>query len=277
MFNELKAFNERPKPFSCYTVEDLWTDPHVSAQMLAFHLDASNDLASRRPAVIDGIVGWIDQRVGVSGRNVLDLGCGPGLYATRLAKRGARVTGMDFSRRSIDHATGLAQADGLTVDFRCADYLKDAFPENQDLVCLIYGDLGVLGPDRRASLYRKIKKALRPGGYFVFDLFSREQFELRREEAVYERNLMDGFWSAEDYFGFRTTFLYDDSGLALDRYLIVEESRQREVFNWLQHFGPKDIADEMAANGFTVECVVDAQTGEAWKPAPRELAVVART
>ncbi len=48
MFEDLAALNERPAPFSVYTADILWTDPHISARMLDFHLDAEGDVASRR-------------------------------------------------------------------------------------------------------------------------------------------------------------------------------------------------------------------------------------
>ena len=48
MFEDLAALNERPAPFSVYTADILWTDPHISARMLDFHLNAEGDLASRR-------------------------------------------------------------------------------------------------------------------------------------------------------------------------------------------------------------------------------------
>src|SRR5690606_4761567 len=104
MHAQLSDFFARPEPFSRYTTRRLWTDPHVAQQMLAAHLDPAHDLASRRPAIIDGFVSWLDRRIGLAGRRVLDLGCGPGLYCERMALRGARVTGLDFSARSLAHA-----------------------------------------------------------------------------------------------------------------------------------------------------------------------------
>ncbi len=98
MFEDLAALNERPAPFSVYTADILWTDPHISARMLDFHLDAEGDLASRRAASIEGIVDWMDRKVGFEGKAVCDLGCGPGLYAALMARRGAWVTGWIFLR-----------------------------------------------------------------------------------------------------------------------------------------------------------------------------------
>ncbi len=87
---------------------------------------------------------------------------------------------------------------------------------------------------------------------------------------------MNGFWAEGDYFGFLNTFLYDDLKLALDRYLIVEPSRTREIFNWLQYFYPTGISEELTAAGFKVVDIVDALTGEPLQTAPREFVVIAR-
>ena len=100
----------RPEPFSAYTTPEFWDDPHISAQMLAHHLDPATAAASRPHAFIDASVDWLRSVLGLGpGSRVLDLGCGPGLYAVRLARRGVRVLGVDASARSLAHAR-------LTVD-----------------------------------------------------------------------------------------------------------------------------------------------------------------
>src|SRR4051812_2655623 len=55
----------------------------------------------------------------VSGRRVLDLGCGEGAYARELARRGAHVTGVDGSRKLIEVARQRASSAGLHIDHRC--------------------------------------------------------------------------------------------------------------------------------------------------------------
>jgi len=87
MFEELGKIDTRPKPFEFYTASDLWADEHTSKQMLACHLNDQIDLSSRNAEFINRSVEWItsDFNVG-AGTKIADFGCGPGLYATRLAQ-----------------------------------------------------------------------------------------------------------------------------------------------------------------------------------------------
>ena len=112
MFEELEKINARPKPFQYYTASDLWTDEHTSKQMLAFHLNGDIDISSRKTQFINRSVEWIVSEFDISSESkVADFGCGPGLYASRLAKYGAQVTGIDFSARSIEYAKQAAAGD----------------------------------------------------------------------------------------------------------------------------------------------------------------------
>ena len=87
MFEELERINERPEPFQFYTASDLWTDEHTSAQMLSFHLNEVIDVCSRNVKFINRSVEWIISQFNIGlGFKIADFGCGPGLYATRLAK-----------------------------------------------------------------------------------------------------------------------------------------------------------------------------------------------
>lgn len=276
MYPHLRALDERPEPFSTYTVDVLWTDPHIAAQMLRCHLDPETDLASRRPERIDRIVGWIDDAVGLSGKAVCDLGCGPGLYALRMAARGARMTGVDFSASSIAHARAAAREAGVAAAFLPADYLRDDLPVGQDLATLIYGDYCALSPDRRRLLLERIHGMLRPGGTLIFDVFPAGAFDVLAEVSEFGRRYMDGFWAPGDYFGFRRTFLYPERRVGLDRYLVAAPERTFVVDNWMQYFTPDDAVAEVRAAGFSDAVAVDALTGGAWVPGADPFAVVAR-
>ena len=99
MFEELKRINLKPKPFEFYTAAELWTNEHMAKQMLKYHLNEDIDVSSRNRKFIEKSVDWIYSNFNLNENSaVADFGCGPGLYTTRLADRGAKVTGIDFSK-----------------------------------------------------------------------------------------------------------------------------------------------------------------------------------
>jgi hypothetical protein len=67
------------------------SDPDFSRRMLAEHLTQEHDAASRRSETIDTQVAWLVSLMPEeSPRDILDLACGPGLYANRLGSLGNR-------------------------------------------------------------------------------------------------------------------------------------------------------------------------------------------
>ena len=118
MFKELKDINSRPAPFEFYTADELWTNEHTSKQMLAYHLNESIDVSSRNLKFIERSVEWVASRFGIdSNTEIADFGCGPGLYTSRLAKKGAKVTGIDFSENSIRYARETAEEQSLNINY----------------------------------------------------------------------------------------------------------------------------------------------------------------
>jgi SAM-dependent methyltransferase len=243
--------------------------------MLAFHLNPDIDAASRRRASIDGFADWLDARFGLATRRITDLGCGPGLYAERMAARGATVTGVDFSSTALAHARQSALRGGFVIDYREADYLEGALPEAQDIVTLIYADYCPLAPAMRSRLLGRVREMLVPGGSFVFDVFSPGQMSRLREGFEAGHRYGDGFWAPGDYYGFKRTFLWPDLLISLERYLISAEDRQFGIFNWMQYFAPESITAELTASGFEVETLLEVDTGEAWQGGATPITVIA--
>ena len=156
MFADLERIHARPRPFEFYTASELWTDEYTSAQMLAFHLDENVDLSSRKTAFIDRSADWLIGHLGItSGVSVVDFGCGPGLYTSRLAKTGAEVTGIDFSARSIAYARDQARTMGLEINYVNQDYLDFVTQDRFDVVLMIFCDLCALSPAQRAIMLGK--------------------------------------------------------------------------------------------------------------------------
>jgi 2-polyprenyl-3-methyl-5-hydroxy-6-metoxy-1,4-benzoquinol methylase len=276
MFEELERINERPEPFQFYTARDLWTDEHTSKQMLSFHLNGDVDLSSRNAEFISRSVEWIASEFGVGGGfKIADFGCGPGLYTTPLAKRGANVTGIDFSARSIEHAREVATREGLNINYINQDYLEFQTGERFDLVMMIMCDFCALSPAQRAGLLGIFHEILKPGGSVLLDVYSLRAFEQKEEAATYEANQLGGFWSPNKYYGFLNTFKYDEEKVILDKYTIVESDRTRTVYNWLQYFAPEDLEREFTEAGFSVKGLYSDVAGTPYDQEASEFAVVA--
>ena len=277
MFHELSEALARPDAFSVYTTQDMWDDPHVSQQMLAFHLDPDVDTSSRRASFISSSSDWMVETFQLGGgRKVLDLGCGPGLYSARLAGAGASVVGVDFSRNSIEHARAEAEKLELDIDYRYSNYLEDDLPPGQDLVMIAMCDFCALGPHERGRLLAKVRGALIPGGTFLFDVYSLAAFEDRGEGGRISQNLMDGFWSPDPYVGILRTVKYPSEKVVLDRYLIVEEERSRTFFNWLQYFSTAQLEREISEAGLVLTDLLADIGGRPFDAQSSEFAAVVR-
>ncbi len=114
---------------------------------------------------------------------LLDLGCGPGLYAQRFCRHGYRVTGVDLSERSLDYARQSARKSGLAIDYVRQNYLDLDVPGSFDVAVMIYCDYGVLSEANRKRLLANVRKALRPGGCLLLDVFTPKQYEGREENS----------------------------------------------------------------------------------------------
>jgi 2-polyprenyl-3-methyl-5-hydroxy-6-metoxy-1,4-benzoquinol methylase len=104
----------------------------------------------------------------LSGARVLDVGCGNGLYARKLAAAGASVLAVDYSERMLDHAreaTDAGEIDYGVMDAADSQSLE-ALPTGEFeavLSTMALMDMSDIGP-----LFRVLPRVLKPGGSFVF-------------------------------------------------------------------------------------------------------------
>jgi 2-polyprenyl-3-methyl-5-hydroxy-6-metoxy-1,4-benzoquinol methylase len=277
MFEKLEKISARPKPFEIYTAADLWTDEHTSGQMLSYHLNEDVDLSSRNRAFIEKSVGWINAYFNIGpGNKIADFGCGPGLYTQRLAALQADVTGIDFSERSIQYAKKVAAETDLSIRYINQDYFDFETDDRFDLILMIMCDFCALSPVQRKRILTKFHTLLTPGGHVLLDVYSLNAFEQREETVVYEKGLLNGFWSPEPYYGFLNTFKYEKEKVVLDKYSIIEANRTRTVYNWLQYFSREILEREFASCGFAIETLFSDVAGSAFNSKGPGIAVVAR-
>ena len=122
----------------------------------------------------------------------------------------------------------------------------------------------------------KFNSLLKPDGSVLLDVYSLNSFNQKEESATYELNQLNGFWSPDDYYCFVNTFKYEKEKVILDKYTIIEESRKRVVYNWLQCYSKDSLRIEFEKNGFKVEELYSDVAGKAFSSESTEIAILAK-
>lgn len=115
---------------------------------------------------------YIDSRVGLAGKKVLDIGCGGGILAESMAACGAEVTGIDMAAAALSVAKLHALEAGVNIDYRrvTAEELAAAEPGMYDVVTCM--ELLEHVPDP-ASLIAACAKLAKPEGHLFFSTLNR--------------------------------------------------------------------------------------------------------
>lgn len=115
---------------------------------------------------------YIDKRVGLQGKNVLDVGCGGGILAESMAQRGAAVTGIDLADKPLMVARLHLIESGNQVDYRkiAAEDLAGEMPQQFDVVTCM--ELLEHVPDP-ASTVGACAALVKPGGHVFFSTINR--------------------------------------------------------------------------------------------------------
>lgn len=277
MFNSLKKIIEKPKLYDKYTAEILWNDPHISKEMLKSHLNEESDLASRNKTFINNSARFIKERFELKkGKSVIDFGCGPGLYTTHFAKLGAEVRGIDFSENSIAYARNEAKNKGLKIEYLEQNYLNYEPTKTFDLATMIFCDYCALSDLQRKELLEIIKNSIKSDGHLFMDVCSLKMYEKFKESKFFNYYESGGFWSQQEYFEFKTSFLYSEASVSLDHYTIIERNRTYEVYNWLKYFEVDELKEEFFSNGLEVIEIYGDVTGLSYDEDCEIIALVAR-
>ena len=210
-----------------------------------------------------------------TGRAVADFGCGPGLYASRLAASGARVTAIDFSERSIRYARELALRQGQLVEHVQADYLDFETDERFDLIALIMCDCCALSREQRLGLLDRFRTHLNADGAVLLDVYAIAAFAAGEEAATYAHR-QGGFWSPEPHFVFQNTFKYQRSVSFSTSHHRREGAHAGGLQLASSGFDREGLRNEIEGQGLVIEEVLGDVAGGPFDPASPEFAVIAR-
>mgnify|MGYP000863227894 FL=1 len=249
MFNNLTRYLKKPQLYAQST-GIFWDDEHISKGLLEAHLNPEWDAATRKLDFVDKSVSWIAAIAPPAQfKNLLDLGCGPGIYAERFHKAGYSVTGIDFSTRSIDYAKKQSLRSKINIEYHYMNYLKIDYKERFDVITLIYCDYGALSITDRITLLKKVYEALKLGGKFIFDVFT----PVKRNDESRSWHYFDngGFWSEKPHICLESVYQYDDEDETELRQTIVITEDTVNCYNiWDHFFTTEKLVSEIKPAGF---------------------------
>jgi len=202
-----------------------WSEAGFSERMLKEHLSQAHDMASRRFEVIDGHIEWIHRELLESKRcKILDLGCGPGFYSSRLAKLGHECVGIDYSPASIGYAAEQARKEKLSCEFLHEDIRKAEFGAGFDLVMLIYGEFNVFRPVEVKTILQNANHAMAEDGVLLLEPHSLDVVKSIGEQASGWYSAKSGLFSDKQHICLDESFWDDKSSTATKRYFIIDAS-----------------------------------------------------
>jgi len=149
------------------------------------------------------------ERYGLKPETILDLACGEGTFAVRMAKKGFKVTGVDLSPHLLRFARERDKKENVDVEFLLQDMRSLPFEERYDLVTCWYDSLNyLLEMEELERAFAGVYRALKRGGLFIFDMNtiyglaviwqrhpcyvqqdSSELFEIHRPSYDFEKNI----------------------------------------------------------------------------------------
>ena len=244
--------------------------------MLAAHLDPESDAASRKHDTIDkDVENLLASGFLKPGDRVLDLGCGPGLYSSRLAKRGLRMTGVDISERSLDYARHYAGEHGLQIDYRLLNFFDVEFCADFDAIIQIHGELNTFSDEKLNELLAKLHRALKPDGLLIFDLTTRE---VRKRVGLKNRwyAIESGYWRPEPHLVLEQGFDYPEDDIWLNRYIVIDNKRVAVYNLWFHDYTLETIRRVLKNAAFEIVQVWNDMTGTPYREGGDNITLVAR-
>jgi SAM-dependent methyltransferase len=197
-----------------------WDDPAFSRRILQEHLAQAHEAASRRKVTIKKQVDWIHRYV-LDGKttHILDLGCGPGLYAAPFTKLGHTYIGIDFSPACIEYALENAPAG---CAYHLADVRNAEYGSGHGLVLFIFGALNIVPTQDARTILEKVYAALEPGGRILLEVSSPEAVDQIGNQPSMWYSAEAGLFSDQPHLCLMENFWDDERAIATERFYILD-------------------------------------------------------
>lgn len=115
---------------------------------------------------------WINARAPLAGKNVLDIGCGGGILAESMARKGAKVKGIDLSEKALKVADLHSLESGIAMSYEliAAEAIAEREPGQYDVVTCMEMLEHVPDP---SAIVQACSRLVKPGGKVFFSTINR--------------------------------------------------------------------------------------------------------
>ena len=198
---------------------------------------------------------------------ILDLACGFGRHANRLAALGHEVTGIDLMPGFLEIARMDAARRGVNVTYMQGDMREIDFQEAFDLVLLLFTAFGYFDDAQNLRVLENVRRALKPGGRLVFDLNNRD---------VLVKNLFPFFVQDKggDLMIDRTTF-DSRTGRMVNKRIVIRNGKRKDLPYTVRLYNPTEIRTLLGQAGFSNARLYGNWDGEPLTSESRRMIIVA--
>lgn len=176
---------------------------------------------------------------------ILDLACGHGRHANRLAALGHAVTGIDSNPDFLAIAQKEAEEKGLKIRYLCSDSRQYSSPGEFDRVIHLFSSFGYFSDADNEQVLRNVAKSLNPGDLFCFDILNRDVFlkdlprcavREKNGDLLIDRHRFDSF----------TGRLYNSR-------IVIRDGKRRDMTFFLRLYNPTEIVALLERMGLVLK------------------------
>ncbi len=189
---------------------------------------------------------FIEESLGVDkGSALLDLGCGTGLHAIELTKRGYQVVGFDLSLPMLARAADEAQERKQKINFVQGDMRDLPFEEMFDGVYSWNTSFGYFDEEKNGQVIAKVHRALKKGGQFLLDVVNRDYIIKQSPSLAWFEG--DGCICMDEM---QIDFI--TSRMRIKRTMMMDDGRSREIEYSMRIYSLHELGKLLHEHGFRV-------------------------
>ncbi len=200
-------------------------------------------------------------------KDILDLACGFGRHTNRLAALGHVMIGVDQSPGFLEIARKDAAERKVRVDYQLGDMRHLKFDVQFDYVLLLYTAFGYFSDEDNFQVLVNVRKALRPGGYFIFDTPNRDSVvKLLPPYLVTEKegNLMIDRHSFDSL-----------TGRLYNKRIVIRDGIRKDKPNFVRLYNPNELSALFPQAGLELFRIYGGFDGQEFSSESRRMVVIA--